>query len=122
MLNISTTLTAKRLALLRELVAAATLIAVLRNPASPDATGQLNEIEDAARTLGQQFEIVEASSERDFESVFATIAQLHAFKFQTNCSRSPTRSLNKFNVPSVAHLAALAQVGYSHSSTVRSGR
>jgi putative tryptophan/tyrosine transport system substrate-binding protein len=77
-LNISTALTAKRLALLRELVPTATLIAVLRNPASPDAEGQLSEIEEAARTLGQQFEIVEASSERDFESAFATIAQLHA--------------------------------------------
>jgi putative ABC transport system substrate-binding protein len=77
-LNVSTTLTAKRLALLRELVPSATLIAVLRNPASPDAEGQLSEIKEAARTLGQQFEIVEASSERDFEIAFAAIAQLHA--------------------------------------------
>jgi putative ABC transport system substrate-binding protein len=66
------------LALLRELVPAATLIAVLRNPASPDAEGQLSEIKEAARTLGQQFEIVESSSERDFETAFAAIAQLHA--------------------------------------------
>src|SRR5262249_48565059 len=76
-LNTSTALPAKRLALLRELVPAATLIAVLRNPASPDAEGQLSEIEGAARTLGQQVEIIEASSERDFEPAFATIAQLH---------------------------------------------
>src|SRR5262249_12281495 len=77
-LNVSTTVTAKRLALLRELVPATTLIAVLRNPASPDAEGQLSEINEAARTLGQQFEIVESSSERDFETPFAAIAQLHA--------------------------------------------
>jgi len=61
---------------LRELVPAATLIAVLRNPASPDAEGQLSEIKEAART--QQFEIVESSSGRDFETAFAAIAQLHA--------------------------------------------
>jgi putative tryptophan/tyrosine transport system substrate-binding protein len=77
-LNVSTTLTAKRLALLRELVPTAALIAVLRNPASPDAEGQLSEVEEAARTIGQQVEIVEASSARDFEVAFATIAQLHA--------------------------------------------
>jgi putative ABC transport system substrate-binding protein len=77
-LNVSTEVTAKRLALLRELVPTATMIAVLRNPASPDAAGQLSEIEGAARTLGQQVQIVEASSERDFEAAFATIARVRA--------------------------------------------
>jgi putative ABC transport system substrate-binding protein len=77
-LNVSTTVTAKRLALLRELVPTATLIAVLRNPASPDAEGQLSEVEEAARTLGQQIKVVDASSDRDFGAAFATIVQLHA--------------------------------------------
>ena len=77
-LNVSTTVTAKRLALLRELVPTATLIAVLRNPASPDVEGQLSEVEEAARTLGQQIKVVDASSDRDFGAAFATIVQLHA--------------------------------------------
>jgi putative ABC transport system substrate-binding protein len=77
-LNVSTEVAAKRLGLLRELVPTATVIAVLRNPVSPDAEGQLSEIEGAARTLGQQVQIVEASSEREFEAAFATIAALHA--------------------------------------------
>jgi putative tryptophan/tyrosine transport system substrate-binding protein len=77
-LNVSTEVTAKRLALFRELVPTATVMAVLRNPVSPDAEGQFSEIEEAARTLGQQVQIVEASSERDLESAFATIARLHA--------------------------------------------
>jgi putative tryptophan/tyrosine transport system substrate-binding protein len=77
--NIATVLTAKRLELLRELVpAAAILIAVLRNPDSPDAEGQLREIQEAARTIGQPFEIVDASSERDFDAAFANIVQLRA--------------------------------------------
>jgi putative tryptophan/tyrosine transport system substrate-binding protein len=54
-LNVSTLVTAKRMALLRELVPTAGLIAVLRNPVSPDAEGQLREVEEAARTIGQQF-------------------------------------------------------------------
>jgi putative ABC transport system substrate-binding protein len=77
-LNVSTLVTAKRMTLLRELVPSAGLIAVLRNPVSPDAEGQLREVEEAAHTIGQQFEIVEASSERDFDAAFATIVQLHA--------------------------------------------
>jgi putative ABC transport system substrate-binding protein len=75
--NISTVLTAKRLELLRELVpAAAATIAVLRNPDSPDAEGQLREIQEAARTIGQPFEIVDAASERDFDAAFNKVVQL----------------------------------------------
>ena len=48
-LNVSTLVTAKRMALLRELVPTAGVIAVLRNPVSPDAEGQLREVEEAAR-------------------------------------------------------------------------
>ena len=48
--NISTELTGKRLELLRELVPTAALIAVLFNPASPDAEGQVVEVERAAHT------------------------------------------------------------------------
>jgi putative ABC transport system substrate-binding protein len=59
-LNISTELTAKRLDLLRELMPTAGLIAVLRNPDSPDAEGQLQEIQDAASAIGQSIHIVNA--------------------------------------------------------------
>jgi len=61
-LNISTVLTAKRLDILRELMPAAALIAVLRNPASPDAEGQLQEIREAARVTGQPIHVVNASA------------------------------------------------------------
>ena len=77
-LNISTVLTAKRLELLRELVPTATLIGVLRNPASPDAEGQLEEIQEAARVTGQPIHVVNASGERDFEAAFADLVQQRA--------------------------------------------
>jgi putative ABC transport system substrate-binding protein len=77
-LNISTELTAKRLDLLRELMPTAGLIAVLRNPDSPDAEGQLQEIQDAASAIGQSIHIVNASSERDFELAFAEMVQRRA--------------------------------------------
>jgi putative tryptophan/tyrosine transport system substrate-binding protein len=73
--NISTELTAKRLELLRQLVPNAGTIAVLFNPASPDAQGQQREIEEAARTMGQAIVSLNATTERDFDAVFASIVE-----------------------------------------------
>ena len=77
-LNAGDALTAKRLAFLREVVPAVTLIAVLINPANTDAQGRMSEIQEAARTLGQQIAVVEARNEGDLDHVFATIMQTHA--------------------------------------------
>ena len=77
-INIATELTAKRLELLRELVPTAALITVLFNPASPDAEGQVVEIERAARTLGQQISVLNARSEGEFDAVFAAIVAQRA--------------------------------------------
>ena len=77
-LNASGALTAKRLAFLREVVPTATLIAVLINPASTGTQGQMSEIQEAARMLGQQIEAVEARNAGDLDDVFATIMQMHA--------------------------------------------
>jgi putative ABC transport system substrate-binding protein len=71
-INISTALTAKRLELLREMVPAATMIAVLFNPARADGQAQVSEVQAAARTIGQQIHVVSASNERDFGAAFAT--------------------------------------------------
>jgi putative ABC transport system substrate-binding protein len=77
-INIEAELTAKRLELLRELVPAAALIAALFNPASPEADTQVFEIERAAQTLGQQISVLNARSEADFDTVFATVVEQHA--------------------------------------------
>ena len=71
----STMLSAKRLALLRELVPTATLIGVLLNPKLPDSATQLDDIEEAARTVGQQIHVVNASSEQDIDAAFASLSQ-----------------------------------------------
>jgi putative ABC transport system substrate-binding protein len=73
-----TAVEAKRLGLLREMVANATLIAVLLNPANPAFESQLNDIQQAARTISQQLHILHASSERDIDAAFAAAAQLPA--------------------------------------------
>jgi putative ABC transport system substrate-binding protein len=63
-LNFSYALTAKRLALLRELVPGVTLIAVLVNSASSDTEREVAEIEEVARSIGQPVRVVTAGSEK----------------------------------------------------------
>src|SRR5262245_54761943 len=69
---------AKRLELLRQLVPNAAVIGMLVNPNFPDAESQSNDVQEAARTLGQQVRIVNANSEDDFDGAFATFVELKA--------------------------------------------
>jgi putative ABC transport system substrate-binding protein len=68
---------AKRLEVLREAVPNASIIAVLVNAGNPDPETKTDatDVEKAARAVRQQIVVVNASSERDFEPAFATIAQ-----------------------------------------------
>ncbi len=61
--------------LLRELVPAATVVAVLINPRSPEAEPQLRDVQTAARAIGQQIHILNASTEGDVDTAFATLVQ-----------------------------------------------
>jgi putative tryptophan/tyrosine transport system substrate-binding protein len=74
----STTLEAKRLGILRELVPTAAMIAVVLNPNFPDAEAQSQEVQEAARTLGLQIQILRASTERDLDTTFGALAELRA--------------------------------------------
>jgi putative tryptophan/tyrosine transport system substrate-binding protein len=75
-LNVLTSeLTGKRLELARELVPAAAVVAVLINPKSPEAEPQLRDVQTAARAIGQQIHILNASTERDVDTAFATLVQ-----------------------------------------------
>jgi putative tryptophan/tyrosine transport system substrate-binding protein len=76
--NYLSDLGAKRLELLRALLPNVAGIAVLVNPNFPAAASQSKDVTEAARTLGQQVHVVNASSEADFEGVFATLVQLKA--------------------------------------------
>jgi putative ABC transport system substrate-binding protein len=66
---------AKRLGLLRELVPAAAVIAVLLNPTSPAARRQALAIETAARAIGDRIVLLNASNDRELDSAFATLKQ-----------------------------------------------
>jgi putative tryptophan/tyrosine transport system substrate-binding protein len=71
----STLLSTKRLGLLRELVPTAASIGVMLNPKSPDSATQLEDFEDAARAVGQQIHVVNASSEQEIDAAFTSLSQ-----------------------------------------------
>ncbi len=74
-LNIASTLTAKRLELLREFAPTADVIAVIHNPNYPEARTQLREIEEAVRTIGMRAQFFAVSGEADFEPALADVAR-----------------------------------------------
>jgi putative ABC transport system substrate-binding protein len=65
----------KRLELLHELVPSARM-ALLVNPSNANAEVLSQELQASARTLGVEMHVLHANSERDFDSIFATLAQL----------------------------------------------
>jgi ABC-type uncharacterized transport system substrate-binding protein len=74
--SLSVEVTPKRLEFLQEAIPTAAVFAVLVNPTSPTIDSQLKSLQAAAQTLRLQFHVLRASTERDFDTVFATLLQL----------------------------------------------
>jgi ABC-type uncharacterized transport system substrate-binding protein len=70
-----TTLAAKRLELLRELVPSATVVGFLVNTANPTSEAQTRDAQAAALALGLRLVLQSASSEADIDAAFANFAQ-----------------------------------------------
>ena len=68
----------KRLGLLRDMAPTAHLIAALLNPRSPLSAAALKDVQQAARAVGQQIHILNASSDHDLDAAFASVVQLGA--------------------------------------------
>src|SRR5262249_11219126 len=67
----------KRLGLLREISPKSTLIGVLVNPTDPiTASGETNDMRAAARSVGQQIEILQASTEREIDAALARLIDM----------------------------------------------
>jgi ABC transporter substrate binding protein len=72
----ATEYTAKRLALLHELVPKAVHIAVLVNPTNVPATeSALRDLPEAARAMGLQIQVLKASTKSEIEAAFATLVR-----------------------------------------------
>ena len=76
--NLSTEMESKRFGLLRAVVPQAATIGVLLNPAFPPAANQLREMQEAARTLGLQVIVMQATNESEIDASFASLVQHRA--------------------------------------------
>jgi putative ABC transport system substrate-binding protein len=76
--TLSVELGSKRLELLHELIPTASLIGLLVNPANPNAEILSRDAQTAAGILGLQVQVLHATSEHDFDAVFANLRRLRA--------------------------------------------
>jgi putative ABC transport system substrate-binding protein len=63
----------KRLGLLRDLVPKINSVALLVNPTSPVASIQISQLQEAARAIGVQLQILRASRQEEFAGAFADL-------------------------------------------------
>jgi putative tryptophan/tyrosine transport system substrate-binding protein len=109
----------KRLQLLHELVPAATIIAVLVNPNDPArAAITSNELQPAANALGLKLHVLNASADRDFDTVFARLVELRAGAlviggepFFNSRSEQLGVLTSRHSVPAIYQLRAFAAAG-----------
>ena len=73
--RLGTTVEPRRLELLHELVPNAPTISFLVNPANPAADHQLQEVQDAAKSLGLNLDVLKASTEGELLGVFENLSK-----------------------------------------------
>jgi putative tryptophan/tyrosine transport system substrate-binding protein len=74
--SLSVEVSRKRLEFMHELLPTAATLAVVANPTSPTVNSQLENLRTAAEILGVRLQVLRASSEQEFESVFSATAQV----------------------------------------------
>ena len=73
--SLSVEVSPKRLEMMHELRPTAAKLAVAANPTSPTVNTQLEKLRSAAEILGVRLEVLMASSEKEFEAVFAAVTK-----------------------------------------------
>jgi putative tryptophan/tyrosine transport system substrate-binding protein len=68
----------KRLELLHEVVPTAAIVALIINPANPNAESQTRELKAAAGALGLKLHVLHASTDRELAAAFETLRELRA--------------------------------------------
>ena len=73
--SLSVDVSPKRLELMHELLPTAAKLAVVANPTSPTANSQLQKLRSAAEILGVHLQVLNASTEKEFEPIFSAMAR-----------------------------------------------
>jgi putative tryptophan/tyrosine transport system substrate-binding protein len=76
--QLSVELGPKRLELLHQVVPTATVLAAVLNPTNTNAETQSRNLQAAASSLGLQLQVLHVSTDDEFDTIFATIAQSRA--------------------------------------------
>jgi putative ABC transport system substrate-binding protein len=76
--QLNSELVPKRLGLLHDLIPTAKIIGLLVNPKDPRAETQSRDMQEAAHALGLQIRILNASTEGEIDTAFASLVQLRA--------------------------------------------
>jgi len=71
----------KRLGLLRELVPAAPLIGILSNPQFPPTMQEVDDLELAAKGIGQRLLVAPANNDAELDAALTSLVQQHASAF-----------------------------------------
>src|SRR5262245_13326722 len=74
--QLNTQVGSKRLQLLHEMVGKATVIAYLLNP--NETPPEREDMQEAARNLGLELRVLNATTKRDFDAAFAKVVEMHA--------------------------------------------
>ena len=102
--NLAVEITQKRLELLHELLPTANIMALLINPADRAlAQAQTREVLSAARSRGLKLHVLNASSEGEFDGVFADIKRLRVDGLVMGAGSVFVRSLNKLTALTIRH-------------------
>jgi putative ABC transport system substrate-binding protein len=109
----------KQLEILREMVPATTVMALLINPTNPSiANFQIRDVPAAALKLGVQLHMLNASTERDFEPVFSTLSKLNvgglvigADTFLNTKSEQLAALAVRYSIPTISPYREFAKAG-----------
>jgi putative ABC transport system substrate-binding protein len=94
----------KRLELLHELVPTARVMGLLVNPAAPAlAQAQLRAVQSAADTLGLELQVLNASSEHDFDAAFEKLIRLRAGGLVISADSVFLRGMEQLAVLTIRH-------------------
>jgi putative ABC transport system substrate-binding protein len=109
-------LTAKRLELLHELLPGASNISVLHYPAAANAESTLKELEAAARNLGLQIRVVNASTNREIDAAFAGFLTEHPDALFVGSS-DPFFSTRRVQLATLSARHAIPMISGTHEIT-----
>jgi putative tryptophan/tyrosine transport system substrate-binding protein len=111
-------LEAKQLELISELVPKVSAIGVLVNPSNPNVEAAIKGVREAARVVGRQVHVLNATNERDLEMAFKTIAEyrlgalmISADVLFTNQSRQLAALALRYAVPAIYQFREFAAAG-----------